>query len=100
MTETGEGKARGAASLGAWLADATTTVLAPLRTVGLAALGGAVLAARAARRRLTRAADESERQLDLFAESVWRTTARLWRGRRKGPHPTTSSRSSRRAAAS
>lgn len=100
MTETSEGKARLATSLSARLADAATTVLTPLRTAGLVALGGTVLATRAAQRRLTRAADESERQLDLFAESVWRTTARLWRGRRRGPHPTKSGRSSRHAAAS
>jgi hypothetical protein len=100
MAQTNEGGARAATGLNARLADAATAVLAPLRTAALVALGGTVLASRAAQRRLTRAADESERQLDLFAESVRHTTARLWLGRHKGPHPTTSARASRRRATS
>jgi len=69
------------------------------RHIQLIALGGTVLVVEAAQRRLSSAADESERQLELFSRSVKRTTARLWR--RKGPQSMVSpGRSSRTTAAS
>jgi hypothetical protein len=74
-------------------------IIAPLRTAALIGLGGTALLAQAAHRRLSSAADESERQLELFSRSFKRTTALLWR--RKGPQPAASSgRSSRASAAS
>jgi hypothetical protein len=93
----GEDEPRGTAGTGitAPLIETARTIVAPLRTVALVALGGTALMADAARRQLLNAADESERQLELFR----RTTARFWR--RRGPHWAASSgRSSRTRAAS
>jgi hypothetical protein len=81
------------------LVDTATMIVRPLRAAALIAVGGTALAAQAARRRLSYAADESERQLELFSKSFRRTTARLWR--RRPPHQAASPvRSSRTTAAS
>jgi hypothetical protein len=96
-----ENEQRGSAGTGITepLVETATMIVAPLRTAALIALGGTALVAQAVRRRLLYAADESERQLELFSQSFRRTTARLWR--RRGPHAAASSgRSSRTTAAS
>jgi hypothetical protein len=96
-----EHEQKGPASTGVltFVTDTATRIIPPLRTAALIALGGTVLVAEAAHRRLSSAADESERQLELFSRSVKRTTARLWR--RKGPQSVVSpGRSSRTTAAS
>jgi hypothetical protein len=96
-----EHEKRGIAGTGirASVADTATMIIAPFRTAALIVVGGTALVAQAAQRQLSSAADESERQLELFSQSVRRTTARFWR--RKGPQPAASSgRSSRTTAAS
>ncbi len=96
-----ENEQKGTAGTGilTFVTDTATMIIPPLRTAALIALGGTVLVAEAAQRRLSSAAGESERQLELFSQSFKRTTARLWR--RKGPQPAASSgRSSRTTAAS
>ena len=95
-----ENEERGSAGTGLTepLVATATRIVAPLRTAALIALGGTALVAQAARR-LSYAADESERQLELFSKSFRRTTARFWR--RRGPHAAASSgRPSRTTAAS
>jgi hypothetical protein len=87
------------ASITAPLIETAGMIVTPLRAAALIALGGTALMADAARRRVSHAADEGERQLELFSESFRRRTARFWR--RRGPHSAASSgRSSRTSAAS
>jgi hypothetical protein len=95
-----EDEERGTRSAGmaAPLIETAGMIVAPLRTAALIALGGSALMAEAARRRVSYATNEGERQLELFSGSFRRTTARFWR--RRGPHPAASSgRSSRTTAA-
>jgi hypothetical protein len=96
--DTNDEKLGNTTPLNTRLTDAATTILAPLRVATLVAIGGTVLLAEAVQRRLTHAAGESERQLDLFAKSIRRTTGRLWFRQRRGPRAATSPGSSRRAA--
>jgi hypothetical protein len=87
------------ASITAPIIETAGRIAAPLRTVALVALGGTALIADAARRRVMHAADEGERQLELFSRSVRRTTARFWQ--RRGPQAAASSdRGARTRAAS
>jgi hypothetical protein len=98
MTENEQRETAGTGIL-TFVTDTATMMIPPLRTAALIALGGTVLVAEAAQRRLSSAADESERQLELFSRSVRQTTARLWR--RKGPQSAApSDRRSRTTAAS
>ncbi|MBI3770145.1 MAG: hypothetical protein HY271_16860 [Deltaproteobacteria bacterium] len=94
-----EHEKRGTAGTGirASVANTATMIIVPLRTAALIAVGGTALMVQAAQRQLSSAADESERQLELFSQSVRRTTARFWR--RKGPQPAASSRRSSRTTA-
>jgi hypothetical protein len=97
MAENAERQTIGAA-ITAPVIDTASTIVAPLRTAALIAIGGTALMAEAARHRLASAAGHGERQLELFSESVRRTTARFWQ--RRGPHSASSSRADRTRAAS
>ena len=56
----------------------TAPLLTPARSVLLVTLGGSVLLARALQQTVSRAADEGERQLDLFNGSLGRAASSLW----------------------
>ena len=97
MAESDKKEGTGA-GITAPIIDAAGIIAGPLRTVALVALGGTALIADAARRRVVYAADEGERQLELFSQSVRRTTARFWR--RRGPQAASVDRTTRTRAAS
>jgi hypothetical protein len=87
------------AGITAPLVETAKMIVTPLRAAALIALGGTALMAEAARRQVSHAAGQGERQLELFSESFRRRTARFWR--RRGAHSAASSgRSSRTRAAS
>src|SRR5438105_1604443 len=86
------------AGITAPLIETAGMIVTPLRAAALIALGGTALVAGAARRQMSHAAWQGERQLELFSESFQRRAARLWR--RSGPHSAGSSGRSRTRAAS